>query len=118
MVNSDNGRIIQEVLLSVAKEYDLPGVEPNVKIVVMMSVEEMQKYTGTFDVDEYGPLEIFVDEDHLRLEADFLDEPIHLLAENDTLFFDRNDGTQIDFDLEEGLVSGFNVQELQARRTR
>ena len=65
-----------------------------------MSLEEMQKYIGNFEVDEYGPLEIFVDEDHLRLEADFLDNPIHILAENDTLSIalqsaDRCCGNQI-----------------------
>jgi CubicO group peptidase (beta-lactamase class C family) len=34
MVNSDNGSIISEVKLAIAKAYNLPGIEPNIKKVV------------------------------------------------------------------------------------
>jgi CubicO group peptidase (beta-lactamase class C family) len=34
MVNSDNGSIISEVKLAIAKAYNLPGIEPNIRKVV------------------------------------------------------------------------------------
>jgi len=116
MVNSDNGQIMREVMLSVAKEYDLPGIEPRVKKMVAKSEEELMQYIGIFEIDDLGTLEISILNNHLTVEADFIDETIHLYAENDTLFFDRSDGTPIDFNIEEGVVTGFNVQGLQALR--
>ena len=46
MVNSDNGQIIREVQLAVAIEYDLPGIEPNIKHVVSFTDGELEKYIG------------------------------------------------------------------------
>ena len=39
MVNSDNGSIIQEILLSFAEAYGLPGVEPRTRTPIAMSID-------------------------------------------------------------------------------
>ena len=118
MVNSDNGKIMHELMLSIVDEYDLPGIEPNIKKIFEMPDEELMRYEGVYEIDEYGQLEIVIEDDHLKATAAFLDESIQLYAENDTLFFDRSDGTPINFDVEDGVVSGFNVQGLQAVKVK
>ena len=116
MVNSDNGSINREVILSVAKEFDLPGIEADIKKVVQMSDEALSTYTGMFNLPDYGDIEIEIEDNHLIMNGDFLDETIHLASENDTLFFDRKDGTRIDFTREENRTTGFSVQGLEASR--
>jgi hypothetical protein len=116
MVNSDNGSIIQEVLLALNAEYDLPGVDPDIKHVIEMNEEQLNAYTGTFQLAEMGTLEITMENGQLSLIADFIDNPTHLLPENDTLFFDDSDGTPINFAIVDGQVNGFEVQGLQATR--
>ncbi|MDA3833147.1 MAG: serine hydrolase, partial [Spirochaetales bacterium] len=40
MVNSDNGSIIQEILLSIANEYGLPGIKPTIRMVKEQTGDE------------------------------------------------------------------------------
>jgi CubicO group peptidase (beta-lactamase class C family) len=116
MVNSDNGKIMREVMLSIAEEYDLASVEPEVKKVISLSEEELQKYIGKFQVGDIGVLEIKILDGHLIWEAEFIDQTIHLAAESETSFFDRNDGTEIEYDILDGKVTGFTVQRIKALR--
>jgi hypothetical protein len=116
MINSDNGKIIRELMLAVAEEYDLPGIEPNIKKIVRMSSEELERYTGNYEIDEYGLLNIQILADHLTIDADFDEATMHIFSENDPLFFDKNNGMSIDFDMEEGIVTGFMVQGSLAKK--
>ncbi|MEL6537362.1 MAG: serine hydrolase domain-containing protein, partial [Bacteroidota bacterium] len=46
MVNSNRGNIIlRELMISIAKEYDLPGYEPNIRVYNEQSAEERERYT-------------------------------------------------------------------------
>jgi CubicO group peptidase (beta-lactamase class C family) len=116
MVNSDNGSIIDEVKLAVAKEYNLPGIKPKIKKVVKLSDEELIKYVGKFKIDELGTLEIFKMEEHLGVYADFIGDTVLILAESDTVFFDRDDGAPFRFTIENDSVTAFNVQRFTAKR--
>jgi CubicO group peptidase (beta-lactamase class C family) len=116
MVNSDNGSIISEVKLAIAKAYNLPGIEPNIKKVVQIPEEKLNKYTGKYRIDALGELEIFESKGHLGVYADFIGDTIHLLAESDTLFFEKSDGTSFNFSLERDSVIGFEVQRFTAKR--
>ncbi len=116
MVNSDNGRIIQEVMRAIANEYDLPGIQANLKKVISISTDQLQKYTGKFQVGDMGVLEIKLVDDHLTFEAGFIQETIHLAAESETQFFDRNDGTPVNFQIQNGQVNSFLVQGITATR--
>ncbi|MCG8309289.1 MAG: serine hydrolase [Cytophagales bacterium] len=116
MVNSDNGKIIQEVKLVIAKEYNLPGIEPDIRRTAEMSEEELNHYAGKYEIENLGVLEIFESEKHLALHADFIGDTVHILPESDTVFFDRNDGTAFKFTIEDDSVTGFNVQHFTAKR--
>lgn len=116
MVNSDNGSIMQEVLLAVAEAFDLPGIEPKVRTPVAMTEQELGKYTGIYDLGDYGMITMALEEGQLTMHGEVLDAPIPIAPENDTLFFDMTDGTVIDFDFEENEVTGFVVQRIQATR--
>ena len=116
MVNSDNGSIISEVKLAIAKVYNLPGIEPNIKKVVQIPEEKLNKYAGKYSIDALGELELFESKGHLGVYADFIGDTIQLLAESDTLFFDKSDGTPFRFSIEDDSVTGFEVQRFTAER--
>ncbi|REG82278.1 serine hydrolase [Algoriphagus antarcticus] len=112
MVNSDNGSIIQEILLSIAAEYDLPGVSPNRRKVQPMTEEERKIYTGTYRFPELGDATISMWKNGLEINADFSDEPQFILSENDSIFFTTNHGEYFYFKIEEGKVKSLRVQNL------
>jgi CubicO group peptidase (beta-lactamase class C family) len=116
MVNSDNGSIIQEVLLAIADEYELPGVEPTIRELAEMSATELKKFVGRYDLDDYGPLEILVSDDHLVVESDDFDEPLTLLPQGPMQFFDIPDGDIWEFDYDGQNVIGFTVNGLQGNK--
>ncbi len=116
MVNSDNGSIIDEVKLAVAKEYNLPGVVPNIKKVVQIPEEKLNKYTGKYRIDELGELEVVNINNHLGIVAEFIGYAMHLKAESDTIFFDKDDGTTLTFTFENDSVMGFKVDSYTAKR--
>lgn len=116
MVNSDNGSIMQEFMLAIAKEYDLKGVEADVREVIAMSSSELQKYEGRFQVGDIGIVEVSNDKGNLVFKAPFIQQQVILAPQSKTSFFDRNDGTPITFDIEDGKVTGFKVQGLQGTR--
>ena len=116
MVNSDNGSIIDEVLISFANEYGLPGIKPAVKEVAGLTEAELQKYTGKYMITDLGEVELYLEEGNLTAFGEFMDQPGIFLAENDTLFFNREDWQPIDFDLENGMVNGFSAGRFRAER--
>jgi len=116
MVNSDNGSIINEIQLSVAKEYNLPGIEPQTKIVNEQSKEELQRYSGKYRFPEFGIVDVRVKENGLELIADFSDEPIFLLPESDSTFFNRSTGNSFNFVFEDDSVKAMGVNQLEAEK--
>lgn len=116
MVNSDNGSIIKEIMLSLAKEYGLPGIEPLKRIIREQSVEKLQRFTGKYTFPDLGGAEIRLKNNELELLAEFLDEPIIILPESDTTFFDKADGEYFNFTIEGEKIIGFKVQRFEASR--
>ncbi|WP_319479214.1 serine hydrolase [uncultured Draconibacterium sp.] len=116
MVNSDNGSIIQEILLSIAREYDLPGVDPMIREIKEQSEEQLQQFAGNYTLEGLGMVQITVKNNGLELSADFLDEPVFILPESEYTFFDKNDGEYINFTNDGDLISGFNVQGRKASK--
>ncbi len=116
MVNSDNGSIMQEVLLAVAQEYSLPGIEPDKRENIKMDPADLQKYTGKYKLERMGDVELKLDGDHLFVHAAFSPEPIQLNAESDGRFYVARDGVRFTFDIQDGKVMGFEVQRLKAVR--
>lgn len=116
MVNSDNGSIIQEILLSIAKEYELPGIEPTIRIVSEQSEENLQRFTGKYNIEELGDARITLRNNGLELTADFLNKPAFLLPESDYTFFDKSDGEYLNFTFEGDSITGFKVQRFEASK--
>lgn len=73
---------------------------------------------GQYIIDELGELNIFKTEDHLGVYAEFIGDTVHILAENDSVFFDEDDGTPFRFTLENDSVLGFSVQGFTANRLK
>ncbi len=116
MVNSDNGSIIQEIMLSIAEEYDLPGVEPMTRGYKEQSPDELQRFVGKYTVPDLGSVEMSVQDNGLQVSADFLDEPFFMLPESDTTFFDKADGERFNFIFDEDFVTGFTVGPYEATK--
>jgi hypothetical protein len=116
MVNSDNGSIIQEIMLSIAKEYNLPGIDPNTRIIRPQSDEELKRFAGKYTLPELGDSEISLKDNGLEFSADFLDDPVIILPESDSTFFDIADGTYFYFTIEDGKAQSFKVQGFEATR--
>lgn len=111
MVNSDNGSIIQEILLSIAKEYKLPGIEPMTRKVNNKSIEERTPMVGTYVFPELGEASVAIKENGLEIDGEFADEPIMLLPETDSTYFNRNSGTYYTFHFEDSVVTGIQFWE-------
>jgi len=116
MVNSDNGTIIQELLLAIASEYDLPGIEPTIREIANIPTGDLQKFVGSYELDNMGTMKIGLYNGQLRVDADFMDEPVQLLPQSETEFFDSSDGTIFEFDVRDNGVQGFNAQGMRAER--
>ncbi|MEM6524041.1 MAG: serine hydrolase domain-containing protein [Bacteroidota bacterium] len=116
MVNSDNGSIMRELLLSIANEYDLPGVEPDVRSVVDLTEEQRQLMVGTYDFPSLGSAQVVVKENGLEVTADFLDEPIFLLPASDSTFFDKKNGTNFTFTYDNGEIKSLKVQRFKGEK--
>lgn len=116
MVNSDNGSIIKEIMLSIAKEYDLRGIEPQTRTVREQSAEQLEKFVGLYDFTGMGEAQITIKDKGLVLTAEFIENPIFMLPESETTFFDQASGEYFTFSLEEGKVKDFTVQRFTATR--
>ncbi len=106
MVNSDNGSIIKEILLSIAKEYGLPGIEPMRRTVGSASIEERTPLIGTYDFGNRGEAIIAIKENGLEITGTFSENPIMLLPESKNKYFNQNSGTYYTFLVEDDVVTG------------
>jgi CubicO group peptidase (beta-lactamase class C family) len=117
MVNSDNGSIIQELILSVAEEYELPGIEPNIRKVMIRSIEERNPMVGTYEFPELGKAYVTIKENGLEIDGEFTDEPIFLLPETDSTYFNSKNGTNYTFFFEGEDVTGVKFWRFSAEKT-
>lgn len=116
MVNSDNGGIIRELLLSIAAEYDLPGVEPVRRKSIELSPAELARFAGRYDVEEWGIFEVTVDGERLELAHAESDYVAWWYPQSDLEFFDSETGSIATFEAEDGAVVGFATQNTTAVR--
>lgn len=116
MVNSDNGSIMQEILLSIAEEYNLPGITPTIKNVIVKTLVERTPLEGKYLFTDLGEARIKVRDKGLELSGSFLDEPIYLLPETDSTYFNTDSGTNFTFMFEGTKVTGMKVQQFEASK--
>ena len=118
MVNSDNSSVIfREVLLSIVKEYDLPGVEPRTRIIREQTADKLAKFEGTYHFPEYGNATLSVNENELQFTGGpFEDRTIHLLPEEDFKFFNKNSGIYYNFQYDGDHVTGVKFSTFEGKK--
>ncbi|MDE0770479.1 MAG: serine hydrolase [Opitutaceae bacterium] len=110
MVNSDNGKIIRELLLSVANEYGLPGIEPVVREIIELEQESLNKFVGQYELEQVGVFDISVDGNRLKLSGVVFDYTDWLYPQSDQVFFGSETGSLFTFDVQDGVPVGFESQ--------
>ncbi len=116
MVNSDNGSIIREIKLSIAKEYGLPGIEPTKRTIQELSTAELQRFTGKYNIPDLGEVEIVVKDNGLEHIAPFVNEPLFLLPASDSSFFNKNNGEYLHFLQNGDSITGFKFYGFEASK--
>ncbi len=110
MVNSDNRKIIRELLLSIANEYDLPGIEPVVREIVEIEPEALLKFAGQYELEQVGVFDITVDGKRLKFSSVDSDYTAWLLPQSDHEFFGSESGSILTFEVQDGVAVGFESQ--------
>ncbi len=118
MSNSDKGStIIWELLLSIAAEYDLPGIYPRTRTYSAQTPEALTRYTGKFRFPNGGEGRIEVKAEGLTFSSDlFSSGAVYLLPKTDSVFFNRETGTYYEFLWQDDLVTGVKFGNQQAER--
>ncbi|MEM9547180.1 MAG: serine hydrolase [Bacteroidota bacterium] len=117
MVNSQNGnKIIREILLSIVREYGLPGYTPKKRIFKEQSQKELTRFNGKYEFPKIGQVDISVKDDGLELDAAIVSEPVFLWPESDSTFFSRRAGQRFNFTLDNGLVTGMMISGIEGQK--
>ena len=116
MVNSDNGKIIRELLLSIANEYKLPGIEPVVRELADVLPEELARFAGRYEVGEWGVFEVSVDGERLKLSHEESDYTAWWYPQSGLEFFGSETGSITTFELRDGDVVGFTSERAEGVR--
>lgn len=110
MTNSDNASLlVNEVMLTLAREYGWPDHQPDEKTVVKLSAEQYAALAGHYHI-ESGPVDFEIEHVDLKLIVHVPGQPSsEILPESETLFFSRENGQSFEFKIEDGQVRGFHV---------
>ncbi len=114
MTNGDQGSALgNEVLRSVASEFDWDMYKPQVKSTISLTEEELQAYEGNYTDGSDLNVEFSMSENGGLLALLNGDREIRFLPEGPDQFFDAGDGTGLTFTRNtENEVVGFEVQGL------
>ena len=104
MVNSDNGSIMREIMLSIVKEYNLPDYTPMKRVFKEQSDEQLSRFVGKYDFKERGEADVSLKDDGLEFLGGLFTEPIYLWPESDSTFFNKKSGTRYNFSFDKGEV--------------
>jgi hypothetical protein len=104
-------------LLSIAKEYELPGIEPDKRSIVAITKEQRNQFTGQYNT-MFGQVDVNLKDNGLEAVAEFSEIPIFLLPESETVYFNRDNGAYFKFLLEEDTVTGFEYGRITAERIK
>lgn len=118
MTNSDNGSpLVGELMQAIFRHYEWSGPEPTVKSRIALSTDYLQLFVGTYNIPNYGDVTLELQDGTLTaLPGDIIQNPITLVPENDSTFFDASEGTTLQFSIHDSVVMGFEVQGLSASK--
>jgi len=119
MTNSDRGAdLAREILGTLAADYGWPDFAPLTKSVAEVDREGYTALAGTYRVEGRN-LEAVIAVEGGRLYLSGTGIPrMELLPESDTVYFSREDGTQVTFVRANGAVVALNAMGLRAERVR
>ncbi|MET1260579.1 serine hydrolase [Flagellimonas sp. DF-77] len=117
MVNSNKGStIIREILHSIVAAYGLPDYKPTVRVFKAQTASELERFSGTYDLGEYGQALLKVKDDGLEFSGDLVTEPVFLWPEADTTFFTKSAGQRFQFTIENGAVTGISFSRVSGTK--
>jgi hypothetical protein len=98
------------LLLAIANEYDLPGIEPVVREVVKVAQDDLARFAGRYEVGEWGVSEVAVDGERLKLTHEGSDYSEWWYPQSELEFFDSETGSISTFEVQDGVVIGFTSE--------
>ena len=116
MVNSDNGKIIRELLLSIAREYELPGIEPVVRKIADVTPGYLERFVGRYELGEWGLFEVTIDGERLKLSGLDSDYEGWWYPYSDLEFFGADSGDITTFEERDGVIIGFSTGDIEGVR--
>jgi CubicO group peptidase (beta-lactamase class C family) len=117
MSNSDNGSsIFREIFLSIAQEYDLPGIEPRTRAFNKQSSKELARFIGKYHFPKNGDATIKIKDSGLEFTGEIFSGPIFLLPENENTFFNKNTGTYYKFQFEGDTITSVKFSRFEAKK--
>ncbi len=117
MVNSQIGNvIIKEILLSMAREYNLLEIDPRRRVFKEQSPKELARFTGKYLFPENGEANIIVKDKGLEFSGDIFSGSIFLLPETDSTFFNKSSGTYYKFQFEGEFITGVRFSRFEAKK--
>jgi len=116
MTNGDRGgQLISEILRSFSAAYNWDNYKPELKTIVSLGDEEINKLAGQYQWTYQGRdyiLEITVLENHLKGIQAWDDFSFEIYPETATKFFNKEDGKEFEISMdEEGAVNGMTIYE-------
>ena len=123
MTNSDSGsELANELLRSIAKEYNWPDYLPKEKIIAQVDPAVYDSYAGEYQLTPTATFKIVRRENKLIAQTGDGEE-MELLPESETDFFIRSSGARVSFSRDgEGRVAGFTYRagsiQLPAKKIR
>lgn len=116
MTNGERGgQLITEILRSFSAAYNWDSYKPELKTIVSLGDEELNKLAGQYQWTYQGRdyiLEITVLENHLKGIQAWDDFSFDIYPETATKFFNKEDGKEFEISMdEEGAVTGMTVYE-------
>ena len=110
MVNSDNGQIIDEIMRSVAKEYNWDEYLPQPLDAISIDASKLDNYTGRFLVNPDRVLTVTKENGRLFVEPTLLPK-MELLAVSEAEFIRKEDGLRYTFvKSESGKLDTINIR--------
>jgi len=109
MINGNcGGKLVNEILRSIAATYGWPDHHPVEKSVVKVGDEQLRAYEGTYDVNGKWNFTIKAGEGILNFYFGDSAEATPLYPESESTFFDPNDGTILTFQADASRVTILN----------
>lgn len=107
MVNCDSGFIIQELLLAIAREYDLPDIKPVKRSIAPVDDAVLMRYTGKYINAANDVVQIKMLQGQLIIKIPKRETQLAFFPQSDTEFFEAKSGELLEFIVEDASLRGF-----------